>query len=493
MTARVLLSFTLQRFFRRMESNSDNSFSVVNSRSDFRSMIRLAIPALAEEFLVLAVTWTDWWLTGHFFAEDGDATKMAMSMMGYVMWLIPSLFAAVGIGATALVARYVGSGNLQQAKKCANQAFIVGGCIAAVLLIAAITWGQQFLAAMQLRGEAAEYASEYFHIAIWSIPLIMFSIVGASCLRGAGDMVTGFLVKLVVVITNILISFSLVTGWGPMPHVGWQGLAIGTAIGHSLGGLIILGVLLRGRAGLKLERILLKPDFSIIKNILMVGLPGGFDVAVLLFSQLIFLAMINALGTAAAAAHGLAVQIEAACFLPGAAFQAAAATMAGQFLGAGMPERATKSGWWCLAGGGLIMGTMAIVLYFYGHYFAYFFTGNWDDPTVIKVAELLQIISLIMPFLAIVMILTGSLRGAGDTFWPLLFTIFGFFVLRIPLAAVFSFETLPWLQSAGLNQIAFGWGVSGAWYAMIIDIVVRSQFALARFIHGGWKKIKLDE
>ena len=167
--------------------------------------------------------------------------------------------------------------------------------------------------------------------------------------------------------------------------------------------------------------------------------------------------------------------------------------MAGQFLGAGMPERATKSGWWCLAGGGLIMGTMAIVLYFYGHYFAYFFTGNWDDPTVIKVAELLQIISLIMPFLAIVMILTGSLRGAGDTFWPLLFTIFGFFVLRIPLAAVFSFETLPWLQSAGLNQIAFGWGVSGAWYAMIIDIVVRSQFALARFIHGGWKKIKLDE
>lgn len=455
-------------------------------------MLRLAIPALAEEFLVLAVTWTDWWLTGRFFVENGDATKAAMSMMGYVMWLIPSLFAAVAIGATALIARHVGAGDNERAKKCANQSFITGGSIAAVLFSAAFIWGDQFLAAMQLKGQAAVYAGEYFSIAIWSIPMIMFSIVGAACLRGAGDMVTGFLVKLIVVIANILISFSLVTGWGPLPQIGWKGLAIGTAIGHCLGGLIILIVLLRGRAGLKLERRLLRPDFGIVRSMLRVGLPGGFDVGVLLFSQMIFLAMINALGTAAAAAHGLAVQIEASCFLPGAAFQAAAATMAGQFLGAGLQQRAARSGWWCLAGGGCVMCTMAAVLYFYGRYFAYFFTGTWDDPTVIQVAELLKIISVIMPFLAIVMILTGSLRGAGDTVWPLVFTVFGFFALRIPLAAVFSFETLPWLQNLGLDQIAMGWGIAGAWYAMIIDVVVRAIFALVRFVQGGWKKIRLS-
>ena len=454
-------------------------------------MMRLAIPALAEEFLVLAVTWTDWWLTGHYFIADGDATKTAMSMMGYVMWLIPSLFAAVAIGATAIIARYVGAGEIDKAKKCAHQAFIVGGVIAAMLFFAAILFSDEFLSAVQLRGEAAIFASQYFSIVVWSIPLIMLSIVGASCLRGAGDMVTGFLVKLIVVITNILLSFSLVTGWGPMPEIGWQGLAIGTAVGHSLGGLIILFVLIRGRAGLRLQRKLFRPDFRLIRDMMAVGLPGGFDVAVLLFSQMIFLAMINALGEAAAAAHGLAVQIEASCFLPGAAFQAAAATMAGQFLGAGMPKRATKSGWWCLAGGGVIMCTMAVVLYFFGQYFAYFFTGTWDDPTVLQVTELLKIISVIMPFLAAVMILTGSLRGAGDTFLPLLFTIFGFFVLRIPLAAIFSFETLPWLTTIGLEHWAFGWGIAGAWYAMIIDVIVRSLLAFTRFVQGGWKKVKL--
>lgn len=89
-------------------------------------MLRLALPALAEEMLVLMVTWTDWWLTGHFFQADGDATKAAMSLMGYIMWLVPSMFAAVSIGATALIARWVGSGETGLAVKACNQAFLLG-------------------------------------------------------------------------------------------------------------------------------------------------------------------------------------------------------------------------------------------------------------------------------------------------------------------------------------------------------------------------------
>lgn len=471
---------------------ASQNFSVVNSNSTFRSMARLALPALAEEFLVLAVTWTDWWLTGHYFHADGDATKTAMSMMGYVMWLIPSLFAAIAIGATALVARNVGAGEYRQANRAANQSFIVGAGIAVLMLTLATCFGQQFIGLMQLRDESASFASEYFYIVIWSMPLIMFSIVGASCLRGAGDMVTGFIVKSIVVLTNIFISFSLVTGWGPFPEIGWKGLAIGTAIGHSLGGLIMLFVFVRGRAGLRLKRKLLTPNISIIRSLLRVGLPGGMDVGVLLFSQMIFLAMINALGTSAAAAHGLAVQIEAACFLPGAAFQAAAATMAGQFLGAKMPDRAARSGWWCLLSGGLIMCSMAVVIYTYGHHVAFFFTGSYDDPTTLTASKLLKIISFVMPFLAMVMILTGSLRGAGDTVWPFAFTMFGFFAIRIPLAAIFGFNDLSFINELlGINASGFGWGIVGAWYAMIIDVIIRALLAMWRFIQGGWKQRRL--
>lgn len=450
-------------------------------------MLRLALPALAEEMLVLMVTWTDWWLTGHFFQADGDATKAAMSLMGYVMWLVPSMFAAVSIGATALIARWVGSGQPGLALKTCNQAFLVGALFSGTMFVLALLFGPQFIELMQLQDEAAEFANRYFAVVMWCIPLVMFSQVGASCLRGAGDTVTGFVTKLIVVFTNIVLSFSLVTGWGPMPELGWEGLAIGTAVGHGLGGLIILAVLIRGRAGLKLTLPNLMPDFSIIRRILKIGIPGGLDVATLLFSQLIFLALINALGTGAAAAHGLAVQIEAACFLPGAAFQVAATTMAGQFLGAKLPQRATYSTLWSLAIGGAIMCSAGLVLFFFGQYFAYFFTGSWNDPTTIKAAELLKVISCVMPFLATVMILTGALRGAGDTIWPLLFTAIGFFLIRIPLAAYLSFETMPFAE----NISGLGWGVLGAWVAMSSDVAIRSMMVVARFWNGGWKKIQV--
>lgn len=450
-------------------------------------MLRLAIPALSEEMLVLMVTWTDWWLAGHFFQADGDATKAAMSLMAYVMWLVPSMFAAVSIGATALVARWVGAGQGDLAKRTCNQAFLLGTLFSGTLFVLAILFGPQFIELMQLKDEAAVFANRYFAVVMWCIPLVMFSQVGAACLRGAGDMVTGFVTKLIVVFTNIFLSFSLVTGWGPMPELGWEGLAVGTAVGHGLGGLIILAVLIRGRAGLKLTLPDLKPDFSVVGKILKIGIPGGLDIGTLLFSQLIFLALINALGTGAAAAHGLAVQIEAACFLPGAAFQVAATTMAGQFLGANMPQRATYSTLWSLAIGGTIMCTAGLVLLFFGHYFAYFFTGSWDDPTTTKVAELLRVISYVMPFLATVMILTGGLRGAGDTVWPLLFTAIGFILIRIPLAAFLSFDTMPFAE----NISGLGWGVLGAWVAMSVDVAIRSLMVLTRFWNGGWKQIKV--
>ncbi len=452
-------------------------------------MMRLALPALAEEFLVLSVTWTDWWLTGHFFQAQGDATKAAMGLMGYVMWLIPSLFASVAIGATAIVARSAGSGDFKGANRAANQAYTVGIFLAVVLTACAVGYSDRLVAVMQLRGEAARFANEYFSIIRWVIPMVMCTQVGAACLRGAGDTVTGFLAKSVVVFVNIIVSTLLVTGWGPFEIVGWQGLAIGTAAGHTIGGLIVVTVLIGGRAGLKLNLARMSPDWRTIWRLLKVGLPGGFDIATLLFSQLIFVAMINSMGKAAAAAHGLTVQIEASAFLPGAAFQVAAATMTGQFLGARLFERARHSALLCLGTGLCIMSAAGLVFYFFGIWLALFFTGDINDATTTQVAALLKIVATAMPFLAVLMILSGALRGAGDTVWPFLFTAIGFFVIRIPLAAYFSFESFP-IPLTGIEIEGLGWGIEGAWYAMVVDLILRGFMVFGRFWHGGWQHVK---
>ncbi len=472
------------------KSSVVKTFSVVDSPSNVRPMLRLVLPALAEEFLVLMVTWTDWWLAGHYFQHAGDATKAAMGLMGYVMWLIPSLFAAIAIGATAIIARSVGRGEFTSASRTANQAYLLGIFLASIFTIFAMFGGHKFIELMQLRDDAADYANEYFDIILWFIPFVMCTQVGAACLRGAGDTLTGSLAKSIVVFVNILVSTSLVTGWGPFPAIGWKGIAIGTATGHAIGGLIVVSVLIFGRAGLQLKLSQMVPDFKAIWKLMRIGLPGGFDFGTLLFSQLIFLAMINSLGKASAAAHGLAVQIEACCFLPGAAFQVAAATMAGQFLGAKLPHRATRSAQLCLGAGLIIMTTAGLLFYFFGFWFALFFTGDINDPTTARVADLLKIVAIATPSIGFLMILSGTLRGAGDTVWPFFFTAIGFFVIRIPLAALFAFETfeVPILET---TVSGMGWGIEGAWYAMVIDLLIRSIMVTWRFLQGGWKRIKI--
>lgn len=453
-------------------------------------MLRLAMPALAEESLVLMVTWTDWFLAGRYCVQEGDATKAAMGLMAYLMWLIPGFFSIVAIGATALIARWVGARDLDGARKAANQALLVGGILS--MLLTAVVWqyGRSFIALMQLRDESAEYALEYLQIITLVIPLIMCSQIGAACLRGAGDTLSGFLIKIVVVLINVIVSTLLVTGWGVIEPIGWKGLAIGTALGYAVGGSVVMIVLYRGRAGLQIQWSQLKPDRVILAKMFRIGLPGGFDVATLMFSQLLFLGLINSLGKAAAAAHGLAVQIEACAYLPGAAFQAAAATMAGQYIGARLPDQASRSILQCLFAGGVIMSIGGLTVFFFGVEIATVFTGDSTHPTTIRVAHLLKIVAVALPSLAVAMIMSGGFRGAGDTQWQFYFTLLGFFAIRIPLAIYLSFDsfTIPIVEWEihGLN-----WGVSGAWYAMSTDLILRSVMMLARFFHGGWRKIEI--
>ena len=227
------------------------TYSVTQSKSSFWAMTRLAVPALAEESLVLMVTYTDWLLASWCFSADGDATKAAMGLMAYVMWLLPSFFAVMAIGATALIARWVGANDLVAANRALHQAYLVGGLIAFVMTIIVWMFGDQFIAVMQLKGDAADFAYQYLQVVTLVIPLMMCSQIGAACLRGAGDTFTGFRVKLIVVGVNILVSTLLVTGWLGVPVVGWQGIAIGTAAGYTVGGIVLTGVLVRGRAGLQ--------------------------------------------------------------------------------------------------------------------------------------------------------------------------------------------------------------------------------------------------
>ena len=290
-------------------------------------------------------------------------------------------------------------------------------------------------------------------------------------------MVTGLVAMTITNIVNVAVSWSLALGIGPLPAMGWEGIALGTAVGYVVGATVILVRLLRGRAGLRLQWRLMTPDWSLMRRLLRIGVPGGTDVTSIVLCQIWFVSLVNELGVLAAAAHGVAIRIESLAYLPGSAFAVAAATLTGQYLGARDPRRATHSVLMaCLAGGGL-MTAAGIFFFVAAEPLTRLFLRPEQTDVMALAAQLLRIVAFAMPPLALTMIVNGALRGAGDTRWPLLFSLVGYLGIRLPAAYLLAFT--------------YGMGVAGAWYAMVLDLVLRCIMINIRFWHGGWQKVEV--
>ncbi len=154
-------------------------------------MLWLALPVLVEQLLNALVGLVDTWLAGNFLPTA--AHLAAMGLMAYVLWLLPSMFAAVAIGATAMTSRFVGAGDPQLAARVTNQAILVGSILSVVVMIAVYLLGPWFVGAMRLEEDAARLALRYLRFLTPVIPAIMMQQVGIACLRGAGDTVSGLL------------------------------------------------------------------------------------------------------------------------------------------------------------------------------------------------------------------------------------------------------------------------------------------------------------
>jgi len=265
---------------------------------------------------------------------------------------------------------------------------------------------------------------------------------------------------------------------------------VGTLSGFVVGGLLVLALFAKGRFGLRLQWRRLRPDGDLIRRLLRIGLPGGADTLSVIGCQLWFMSVINQLGNLATAAHGVAIGVESVAFLPGVAFQMAAATLAGQYLGAGNYRKAGRSVLMaCLVGGG-VMVTAGACFFTLADHLPRLFVGSEQADVARLATPLLRTISMAMPALALTMILTGALRGAGDTRWPLVFSMIGFLGVRIPLAYWLAFPAIK-IPGTGLVLTGWGLGVVGAWYAMVTDLSVRATLVTYRFWHGGWKRVRV--
>jgi putative MATE family efflux protein len=441
-----------------------------------RQVLALLWPVLLQQWLIVAVNFSDRLLggwTGHTTAQAAQTTA------AYLAWFLTGYTVLVSVGSTTLVAHLVGAGDRRTANLVLHQALLLAAAFAVAGTVVGLFVLEPVLALLQLRGDSLTLAAQYLRPLLVVLTLQMIGSAGLACLSGAGDTRTGMWVLGGVAVLNVPMAWMFVYGIGPFPRLGFPGIAVGTAVSQALGGLVVLGALLHGRAGLRLDRRLLRPRFDLMRRLLRVSVPAAVDHFSMQLGHLWFLGIVNSLGEVAAAAHGVALTWEALSYQSATAFGTAAVTVVGQSLGAGRTQRAARGGWLAFALGAGTMSLMGVLFVTLARPMFYLFCPSPEQAEVVETGvPVLRLVAFSMPALASCIILASALRGAGDVRFPMLFTWVGFFALRIPLAYLLTGER-------------FNLGLWGAWWAMFADLQVRGLFVLVRFARGGWRGIRV--
>jgi len=463
------------------------------------SVLNLALPAVGEQMLNMLVGLADTFMVGHL----GASAVAAVGLSNQAVMLVTTFFAAVATGVTALVARHIGARETGSAEGILGQGYLLGAALGLVGTVLSLALAVPIMVALRAPADVVAPGANYLSIVSTTFLLAAWMFIGNAALRGAGDTRSPMLVMLAVNVVNIAVAYLFIYGPGPFPQLGVEGSALGAAAGRGVGGLLVTGLLLRGRtirrrsesagaealgitsalgnggasaAGvdrLRLRPRLLRPDAVPLRRILNIGLPAGAEQLMMRLGMITYATTVAALGTAAFAAHQIALQAESLSYMPGFGFAVAATTLVGQGLGAGDPGRAKADTYQAYRLALVLMSFMGLIFFFFPAQIMAIFI---DDPAVIRLGVWpLRLVAFSQPMLATMMVFAGALRGAGDTRATLGITAAGLWLVRVPLA----FLLTPTL------------GLVGAWIAMGVDLNLRGLGMLLRFRSGKWAMIKV--
>jgi putative MATE family efflux protein len=445
-----------------------------------RIVLLLALPAVGEQVLNTLVGLADTFLVGHLneraAAQLGYNSAAALAGVGLanqMVWLITVLFMSVSVGSTALIARARGANDAEAANRTLRQSMIIGLLMGAAAAILSVALAAPLMRALGAGPDVLPLSVAFLHITALTFAPAALLFIGTAALRGMGDTRTPLYVMLGVNAVNIALSWLLVNGNLGAPTLGVAGSAIGAAVARGGGGLVLIGLLLRGRSALKLT-LDLRPEWDALRRIVRIGLPSAGEQLVFQGGLLFFVRSITSLGTVAYAAHNVVLNIESLSFLPGMGYAIAATTLVGQALGASRPEEAEASAYEALLQGGLMMTALGAIMVLFPHALIGLFT---DDPLVANSgANAMRIAGAFQALLALNFIMSGGLRGAGDTRWPLYTKIVSTWGVRLPVVTLL---------------VGLGFGLTGAWIAMASDFLIQGLLAWWRFRKGAWKTLRV--
>lgn len=430
-----------------------------------RAVLTLALPVTVSSLLQRTEGILDIFLVGGLGATAIAAVGIGQLLVFFAVTVVASLT----VGATVVIAQLWGARRFTDAGQAAVHVLALALVISLALMALGILVNRP---AMQLLGAAPDVvtlAGPYLDIIFLVIPFTIVIQVLSGILHGTADTRTPMYAMIGVNVLHVLLAYPLIYGrWG-FPTLGINGAAVAVGAAESVGVLVLL---------IRCSTLFVRPTRlrrDLARAVWDVGLPVFGErvmqqVGVLLYTKLVLM-----YGTVAYAAHQVGLSIEAFSFLPGYGFAVAAATMAGQSIGAGKYARAKLENWEANRLAACVMAGMGLLFFFFPYALLRAFT---DDPAVIELGTLfLKIVALLQIPLALTMVLSGSLRGAGDTRYIMGTTIVGMWGVRLPLACIAAL----WLQ---LDLIF-------VWSAMVADWTIRMGLLIVRYRSERWHGIQV--
>lgn len=436
------------------------------------TILTLAWPTMLEELMQTAVQYIDTAMVG----AIGTQATAAVGATSTVNWLIGSTISAIGVGFLSYVSQACGAGDTKRAGKASSQAVLavlVCGTFFTALMLALSgkvpVW-------MQVDPTIQDLAARYFFILYTPMLARTAITIFGTLLRSAGDTKTpmrvGFLVNGINVILNFLLIYpTRAVGGVTVFGAGWGviGAAVASAISFVIGGVCITVVLWRHPL-LSPRGQKLRPDWDVLKPCLRVALPNALQRFGTSLGYVAFASMINSLGEITTAAHTIANTVESAFYIPGYGMQTAAATLAGNALGAGDNRRVKELARMILFIEVSLMIVSGSLLFLFAPNMMRLFSK--DAQVIALGVTVLRMVAVSEPFYGVSIIVEGMMQGMGNTLMPFVCSIAGMWGVRIV-------GTFICTQLLGM-------GLVSAWACMIAHNLLLFVLFAGYYISGKW-------
>jgi putative MATE family efflux protein len=425
----------------------------------------VVLGALYAVTLILEMIWV---------GRLGPASIAGVGVAGFVVLLVVSIKNGFGSGDRAMVARYVGAGDIETATRVAGQAFVISTVYALIVALAGFLLTRPLFGLFNLEPAAVAEGVVYLRIILTGWITEALWMTSFSVMQASGDSMTPLKAAIVLRLANALFCPFLVLGWWIFPRLGVQGAAITYISATALGTAICLFALFAGKTRLKLSLKDFYPNPQIIRTILKIGLPASVAGLGKAFGDLVLTSLMIPFGTLALAAHNLLSRIELFVNTPGMGLGTGASVLVGQNLGAGKPQQAAKSGW---LAGALVFGIMLVcglVLLIWAENIISLFNA---DPNLIKTGgSFLRIAVAGYLGMCLVNVLQSCISGAGDTLVPMLISLAMMWIVQLPLAFLLTRFT--------------GLGAFGVRWAMVASFGLGAVAYVIYFKAGRWQRQK---